>query len=182
MHPCVRAHEDVRIVLVTPPLVDERLLASADEERYDQRLMEPNRRTRVSWQYSQAVAELGSELGFPVVDLRATMLKLCQSASSPGDESLSDGIGNAEDDGKDDYWPGDRDQPVNPLLQSWLRDGLHLTSAGYALLYEELMRLIEREWPDQMPERLPFFYPAWDDETAWKPGQDGEGSRKLLRQ
>lgn len=181
-HPCVRAQKDVRIILVAPPLVDERLLVAADEERHDH-TVEPNRRTRVSWQYSQAVVELGAELGIPVVDVAGTMLSFCRSASHVSNEDLEN-VRQGDENRRDgeDYWPGDRDQPVSPLLQSWLRDGLHLTSAGYALLHEELMKVIETEWPDQMPESLAFFYPTWDDETAWKPGTDGEGSRELLKQ
>jgi len=179
----VKSHEGLRVVLITPPLVDERLLVAADEERYDQRPTEPNRRTRISWRYSRAIAELGHELGTPVLDLAGAMLRLCRSAFHSNGQHLDDATGEAHSsDEEDDYWPGDREQPVSPLLHNWLRDGLHLTSAGYTLLYEELMKVIEREWPDQMPECLPFFYPAWDDETAWKPGGDGEGSRELLKQ
>ena len=57
--------------------------------------------------------------------------------------------------------------PPSPALQAFLHDGLHFSGDGYRLLYGELMALIEEHFPDQMPTRLPFVLPAWDDEKAW---------------
>ncbi len=45
--------------------------------------------------------------------------------------------------------------------------GLHFGPAGYQVLFDELMRLIEQLWPDEMPEKLPFVLPPWDDAGAW---------------
>lgn len=38
-HPCILAHEGIRLILVTPPPVDERMLEQADEEKYGQRML-----------------------------------------------------------------------------------------------------------------------------------------------
>lgn len=43
------------------------------------------------------------------------------------------------------------------------RLGLHLAPAGYRVLFEETMKLIQETWPDQVPEKLPRPFPAWDD-------------------
>lgn len=61
-------------------------------------------------------------------------------------------------------------------LREFLHDGLHLTRKGYDLLFEELMKVIEGRWPEEMPERLPFVLPRWDDEGAWM----GEGKGAML--
>lgn len=41
--------------------------------------------------------------------------------------------------------------------------GLHLSSAGNRLVYEEVMKVIEGNWPDQSPEVLPMVFPSWVD-------------------
>jgi hypothetical protein len=35
-------------------------------------------------------------------------------------------------------------------------------------MYQELMKVMTEQWPDQMPEKLPMVLPAWNDEEAWK--------------
>jgi len=35
-------------------------------------------------------------------------------------------------------------------------------------MYDELMKLIERELPEHAPEKLPYVFPSWDDADAWK--------------
>lgn len=52
-------------------------------------------------------------------------------------------------------------------FENYFRDGLHLSQAGYDLLYTELMKVFDYVWQDQLPEKLPFAFPAWDDEEAW---------------
>lgn len=46
--------------------------------------------------------------------------------------------------------------------------GLHLNPAGYGVLFQALMGVIAREWPDQTPDKLPMVLPAWNDLEAWK--------------
>jgi hypothetical protein len=41
--------------------------------------------------------------------------------------------------------------------------GLHLTPAGNRIVYDEIMKVIQANWPDQMPEILPMVFPAWGD-------------------
>jgi hypothetical protein len=42
-------------------------------------------------------------------------------------------------------WPGRSDVNQNRVLKEQLYDGLQLTSKGYALLFEGLMRVIEQD-------------------------------------
>lgn len=45
--------------------------------------------------------------------------------------------------------------------------GLHLTPDGYRVLFHELMTVVAKTWPDQLPEKLPMVLPGWSDEDAW---------------
>lgn len=46
--------------------------------------------------------------------------------------------------------------------------GLHLTGEGYGVVYKEFMELLNKEYPEESPERLPFVLPGWADEEGWK--------------
>ena len=48
-----------------------------------------------------------------------------------------------------------------------MKEGLHFSPDGYRVLYAELMKLIESRWPEQVPEKLPYVLPAWDDGPEW---------------
>lgn len=41
--------------------------------------------------------------------------------------------------------------------------GLHLTPDGYRIVYEEVMKVIRANWPDQTPEQLSRVFPGWQD-------------------
>ena len=41
--------------------------------------------------------------------------------------------------------------------------GLHFLPPAYKGLYESLMELIVRKWPDQDPMGIPFCLPAWTE-------------------
>ena len=41
--------------------------------------------------------------------------------------------------------------------------GLHLSTAGNRIVYEEIMKVIGDNWPDQTPEALPMVFPSWVD-------------------
>lgn len=149
-HPCVRAHQDIRIILVTPPPIDERKTMEEDREKYG--LGNEPRRTAVrARKYAAAVRELAEELELPILDLWLSMM-VDAGFDMNGDEELI---------------PGSRYVEKNDILQDYLRDGLHLSREAYKILFEELMRLIEREWPEEAPEKIPFAFPTWDDELAW---------------
>ena len=47
------------------------------------------------------------------------------------------------------------------------KEGLHFSPDGYRVLYAELMKLIERRWPEQIPEKLSYVLPAWGDGPEW---------------
>lgn len=170
-HACIKAHKDVGIILVTPPPVDERKLVEADQAKYPGMGLVLRRTAKITARYAQAVRELGDELDVSVLDIWSTMARCaatvarCTGATPamPGNECL----------------PGSHDAPANPVLQGLLHDGLHFSQSAYKLLFKELISLIQHKWPDQMPERLSFVLPAWDDEEAWKDGKSVEARTML---
>ncbi|KAK3615102.1 hypothetical protein LTR56_026803 [Elasticomyces elasticus] len=180
-HPSVTAHESVKIILVTPPPVDERKCLAADQEKLPtidnnngSHQQHPLRRTAATTAtYAQALRSLGPELNIPILDIHRAMLALS------GHSHL-----NTPPTSPPYLLPGSLEAPQNPTLQSFLSDGLHFTGEGYRLLFTELMLLIEREWPELMPGNLPLRLPAWDFQPAWKNdggggaggGRDGNGA------
>jgi hypothetical protein len=35
-------------------------------------------------------------------------------------------------------------------------------------MYDNLLELIAKEWPELEPSKLPTVLPDWDDDSAWK--------------
>ena len=78
------------------------------------------------------------------------------------------GWNESDDDGDDDgkegeKLPGSIDLPPNKVLQGLLADGLHFRPEAYRIMYEELMALIGREWPGEVPEEVGFVYKPWGE-------------------
>lgn len=144
-HRSIVAHAGVRRILVTPPPIDERRCREND---FVQDVAV--RKASDTLKYAQAVRELGDELGLQVLDLWGIMIR-----RAGGNE-------------KDVEVMGSIDTPLNEVLQSFVRDGLHLSPEGYKVLFDELMALIARVWPEQLPKNLPFVLPGWDNQKAWE--------------
>ncbi|KAG8826461.1 hypothetical protein FRC18_010066 [Serendipita sp. 400] len=49
-----------------------------------------------------------------------------------------------------------------PALNMFMTDGLHLTKEGYEIVYNELIDVIARAYPELHPDNLPQVFPAWD--------------------
>lgn len=144
-HPKLLAHTGVRRILVTPPPIDERRCRENDFVR-DVAV----RKASDTAKYAQAVRELGDELGLQVLDLWGSMIR-----KADGKEEDVEPIGSI-------------DVSLNAVLQSFVRDGLHLSPEGYKVFFDELMALIERVWPEQLPKNLSFVLPGWDNQKAWE--------------
>lgn len=166
-HPCVVAHEKIRIILVTTPPVEERKLIAADKENYPG-LTTMRRTAFTTARYARVVRNLGDALGVPVLDIWAAMTR-----------EAGDSLDNYDLDDFDQDAFGSMNATPNAVLQNYLHDGLHFSRLAYELLFKELVKLIEETWPDQTPERLPFVVPAWDDERVWKDGKSVDGRNML---
>jgi len=48
-------------------------------------------------------------------------------------------------------------------LQEYLSDGLHLTTAGYTIIYDQLLATIKANFPELYQESIPMVFPQWKD-------------------
>ncbi|KAL6912642.1 hypothetical protein FSST1_010402 [Fusarium sambucinum] len=135
-----------RVILVTPPPVEERLMAARVKEIEFEDMKWTNDHTGT---YAEAIRELSSSHKVPYLDLF---------------QDISAAVG----------WkpgnpiPGSASEPESPEFRKLIIDGIHLGGPAYAIFQSGLMKVIEQNWPDQMPERLEPVFPIWDDEDAWK--------------
>ena len=155
-HPLVQAHQGIRIMLVTPPSIDERKCIQSDLEKYGELTI--RRSACQTMHYAQRVRDVGVELGIPVLDIWTTMARLAGLPEGRHLDSVQ----------YQNCIPGEQRARESEVLNQFLHDGLHFSPPAYVILYEALMKLIRRTWPDQSPEALPFALPAWDDEKTWK--------------
>jgi lysophospholipase L1-like esterase len=142
-HPQVEEHGP-KIILITPPPVDEHLL------------VRKNRQAAVTAQYAEQVRALSKELaeaGLDVkcLDIWTAFMQKCEWRA----EGPLIGAANVKQD------------PVRGL-PSLLSDGLHFNAGGNKMLFDELMKLIGKEWPHLAPEVVPFTLPIWLDAEEWR--------------
>lgn len=170
-----------RVILITPPPVDERKTVAADSAKDASLKGVVRRKAIITAAYARLAKEVGSQSNnVAVLDLWGIMMekagwnagntKWSATAADDSDAEYLDEQGKVVSDrpvvmtSSDEYTlPGASAAPENKILQSYLHDGLHLTRKGYDLLFEELMSLIAEKFLDQMPKHLPFVVPAWDD-------------------
>ncbi|KAI9808390.1 MAG: hypothetical protein M1827_007487 [Pycnora praestabilis] len=137
-HPTIRAHSP-NLILITPPPVDEYGLEESDRLRGIKHVMRTAEHTKL---YADATREVGEELGPAVLDLWTVIMRL--AGWKQGDALV-----------------GSKHVPRSPVLRSLLRDGVHFNGDAYKILYTKMMETIEKEWPDQLPEKLPYLLPRW---------------------
>lgn len=154
LHPSIKAH-GAKVILVTPPPVNEYQLTISDASKG--RTM-PQRTAANTQKYADECRKIGNELDLPVVDLwHAFMAK----AGWKEEEPLI----------------GSEDVENSEVLENLLRDGmrilvlsaeaddsqgLHFNPQGYQVMYDEVMRVIQDQLPDQRPDKLPTVYPPWE--------------------
>lgn len=175
-HPAVQAHSDVKVILITTPPVDERKCAQADREKYPDlglRDGELRRTAEGARRYAQAVRDVGAETGVPVCDIwTAMMLRAGYTPSDIGEHPEGGKTSASSESSSMPPLIGSMAAPANEILQAFLEDGLHFSGKGYRVLFDELMSLIQREFPNEMPDKLPMFISAWDDAQAWRSGRE----------
>lgn len=139
-HPATRA-QNPRIIIITIPPVNEYQLEKFDN---DKDTPHPSRTASIAKTYALAAREVGAALNVPVADVWSAFM-----ATTGWKEGQP--------------LPGSRDLSNSEEFSSLFTDGLHLTSAGYRIVYEEVVKTIRSNWPDQSPESLPMIFPPWTD-------------------
>ncbi|KAJ5342258.1 Esterase SGNH hydrolase-type subgroup [Penicillium brevicompactum] len=139
-HPATVA-QNPRIILISPPPVNEYQLEAFDAAKDTPH---PSRMASFTKLYAAAAQEVAASLNVPVVDLWSAFM---QTTSWQEGQPLI----------------GSRDAPNNETFAGLFTDGLHLSPAGSRIVYDEIMKVIRDNWPDQTPEVLPMVFPSWVD-------------------
>jgi isoamyl acetate esterase len=133
-HEGVRVH-GTKVIFITPPPVDEWQLDTQ------------NRNAEHTAMYAGACREVAYDLGLPCLDLWSIFMRKAGWKSGEGESHLI----------------GSRKAPKSQVLAELLSDGLHLTNEGYNVWFEELVKLIKRNLPDDVPEKIPWVFPSWNE-------------------
>ncbi|KAI9783603.1 MAG: isoamyl acetate-hydrolyzing esterase [Peltula sp. TS41687] len=139
-HPSLEKHH-AGIILLTPPPLDQYLRAKNDAEKG---LTEPERTAEHTKLYVDVVREEASKLGVTLMDVWTLFQR--EAGWKEGEPLI-----------------GSKNREQSAVFAELLQDGLHLTPKGYRLVFDELMRVIQENWPDQVPEKLPLVFPVWED-------------------
>ncbi|KAL4913293.1 SGNH hydrolase-type esterase domain-containing protein [Aspergillus aurantiobrunneus] len=137
-HPATIAQQP-RILILTPTPVNEYQLQGFDEEKGNVHPTRTNSRTRL---YAEAAREVAESLKVPAVDLWTAFM--AAAGWKEGQPLI-----------------GSREAPNNEKFVSLFTDGLHLTADGYRIVYDEVVKAIQTNWPDQAPGKLPQVFPPW---------------------
>lgn len=162
-HATVTAHQDVKILLIVPPPIDERMLK--DNGFAD------GREAPVTAKYAQAAREVAGE--FVAANKAKYEAKLGNGRYEPlrtdvasvdlWTEFMKRAVGGNEDDIPKDLLPGDKNAPVYPALQELFVDGLHFTPLAYELMFETVLKTIKEKFPELHPEKIEWEHPHWAD-------------------
>ncbi|KAI6841324.1 hypothetical protein KC340_g17135 [Hortaea werneckii] len=145
-------HPGGKVLLITPPPVDERLCAQDDAGKG---IFHPRRTAETTALYAQAVRDVGAEFAggdIAVLDLWSCFMRL--AGWVPGEPLIGSKDVEQMDSGKGG-------------LGRLLKDGVHLTGEGNRVLFTELVALVNRTWPELDAEKLGFDLPYWGDREAW---------------
>ena len=157
-HPVVLAHQP-HLILITPPPVNE---YQRDVVYVTKGYVDADRRAETTQRYASRCREVGERLGVPVLDLWSLMMTkagwkqgqtLAGSKDAPRNEELEKMLSDGERS----------NMSLCPVRDTNVETGLHFLPPAYKILFESVLQLIKRIWPDQDPEYLPFCFPRWTD-------------------
>lgn len=112
-HPSIQSHDGIRLIIVTPPPVEETILKT----RFLKMGIDFETRTAETTKaYADVTRTVGKELGITVLDLWAVFMERA------GWKKETDGEGEGEG-GKSLPLPGSKKEPTNQVLAELLCDG-----------------------------------------------------------
>ncbi|PSR93959.1 SGNH hydrolase-type esterase domain-containing protein [Coniella lustricola] len=141
-HPRITAH-NARVLLITPPPLDEIRTTELDTPKYGHTLRETVRSAR----YSQAAREVAAAVpGTVLIDLQQALMDTAIANTQGWDASQKSALGSLES-GRRGY------------LEQLLPDGLHLSGEAYQVLWGLVQPELEPQFPNQGTEG--YVYPEW---------------------
>ncbi|CZR67802.1 related to IAH1 Isoamyl acetate hydrolytic enzyme [Phialocephala subalpina] len=143
-HPAIKAHSPNIILLTTPPFEENVLEKSRDDWGYTGEV----RKAGDAAEYAELVREVGKETGVSVLDVWGLFM---EKVGWKAGESL----------------PGSKALGESEILAKLLYDGLHVSPAGYKIVFEALIKLMKEKWPEYRPYKMPFVTKvAWEIELG----------------
>jgi lysophospholipase L1-like esterase len=145
-HPSIQAHQP-KILLVTPPPVDEIKLARLDVAAGHE---SATRKSAVTAAYGEKVREIAREHpGVEVIDLWQVIMDKAISMT-PGDHSSGGPLLGSPENGNQGG------------LDSLLPDGLHMSGPAYKAFFEAVLPHVGREWTQTPQGGLSdCLFPDW---------------------
>lgn len=139
-HSLVKA-QSPHIILFTNPPVEETVLLDINKKNGS---ADEIRRAKDAKEYAEKTKEVGKEYNLPVLDVWTAFMN---ATGWDGHGAL----------------PGSEEAGKNETLADLLHDGLHLSPRGYKIVFDELLKLMQQNWPDQKPYRMPFVHKvSWE--------------------
>ncbi|OAL48152.1 SGNH hydrolase [Pyrenochaeta sp. DS3sAY3a] len=158
-HPQIVAH-NAHIILIAPPPINEHLWWPRDQSKGYTSVSRVASSTK---EYADAAVQVGAELNVPVVNLWKAFMEKANFELDTWTPELP--------------LPGSLKIPQNDALTELMYDGLHLQPAGYKIVFQGVMDTIAQQWPEEMPDKLPWVFPVWHDEDAWKVWESAQASK-----
>ncbi|KAH7417825.1 GDSL Lipase/Acylhydrolase family protein-like protein [Cadophora sp. MPI-SDFR-AT-0126] len=134
-HPAVKTHSP-NIILITPPPFEESLLVELQKVWG---ATGETRKAKDAQEYAEIVKQVGKEAGVPVVDAWG----LCMEKAGWRAES-------------GEVLPGGDAEVRSAVLADLLHDGLHLSPSGYKIVFDGLVAVMKKHWPEFPPYKMPF--------------------------
>lgn len=138
-HEALRAH-NARLILIAPPPICEYKIE--DDVRENSKVHKRRMAARTK-EYADVALQVGQEAGIPTVNLWSAFMKY--AGWSEGEPLL-----------------GCKTQLRNEKLGALLSDGIHFTSKGYEIMYNEVIETINQHYPELKADALPLIFPTWD--------------------
>ncbi|KAF9871643.1 gdsl lipase acylhydrolase family protein [Colletotrichum karsti] len=148
-HPNIAAHKPEKILLITPPPIDEIRITELDLPWGHPK---PTRTAKISAEYVQAAREAAAEVaGVTLIDLWEALHDYA-GRKTPGLVKAGGPLLGTPELGK------------RGGLEALLPDGLHMSGEAYRVLYKKVVPHIGQEWRD-LPEddRTGYILPDWRD-------------------
>ncbi|KAF8455420.1 GDSL Lipase/Acylhydrolase family protein [Terfezia claveryi] len=138
-HEVLQRHNP-KLILITPPPICE--YKTHEHDRENGRTQKQRKAARTK-EYVDVALEVGRDTKIPTVNLWNVFMEY--AGWSEGEPLL-----------------GCKTQPKNERLGMLLRDGLHFTSTGYEIMYNEVIEAITQHYPELKANALPSIFPAWE--------------------
>lgn len=167
-HPTIQAQHP-RLILVTPPPVNEYALEESDAARGIRCRRRTAEHTKL---YADACREIVCGPDLLVLDMWSWIMS--RAGYKPSRDQILPGSKKTQRNAFLDQVLSDGKVFSSPPLCSAVAQvqmilGLHFNPLGYKILFEATMVNIARRWPDQAPEKLGLVYPSWQVAPKFEP-------------